>query len=132
MPGGRWPDPSTILCDTQYCGGVRTDEVTSTHQQELRRGTIVLACLTMLQSPGYGYALLEQLAAAGFDVDANTLYPLLRRLERQGLLGSQWNTEEARPRKYYATSPAGQDLLGVLRADWAQLDRALRALEEGA
>lgn len=111
---------------------MRTDEVTGTHQQELRRGTIVLACLTMLRSPGYGYALLEQLAAAGFDVDANTLYPLLRRLERQGLLRSEWNTEKTRPRKYYATSPAGQDLLGVLRADWAQLDRALRALEEGA
>ena len=108
------------------------DEVTATHQQELRRGTIVLACLSLLREPGYGYALLEQLGAAGFDVDANTLYPLLRRLERQGLLSSQWNTDETRPRKYYATSPSGLDLVEVLRADWAQLDRALRALEGGA
>jgi DNA-binding PadR family transcriptional regulator len=111
---------------------VSADEVTTTHQQELRRGTIVLACLTMLREPSYGYALLEELGAAGFDVDANTLYPLLRRLERQGLLRSEWNTDEARPRKYYATCPPGEDLLGVLRRDWAQLDRALRALEEGA
>jgi DNA-binding PadR family transcriptional regulator len=111
---------------------VSTDEVITTHQQELRRGTIVLACLTLLREPSYGYALLEQLSAAGFDVDANTLYPLLRRLERQGLVTSEWNTQEARPRKYYATCPTGEDLVRVLREDWVRLDRALRALEEGA
>ncbi len=109
-----------------------TDEVTATHQQELRRGTIVLASLSLLREPGYGYALLEQLGAAGFDVDANTLYPLLRRLERQGLLTSQWNTDESRPRKYYVTSSSGLDLVGVLRTEWVQLDRALQALEGGA
>ena len=126
------PTGFTILRDIQYCVGVSLDEVTLTHQQELRRGTAVLACLTILREPGYGYALLERLAAAGLDVDASTLYPLLRRLERQGLLSSQWDTEQARPRKYYLTSSAGRELLRVLRADWMQLDRALRLLAEGA
>ena len=83
-------------------------QVVDGHLQELRRGTIVLASLEILRRPGYGYRLLETLDAAGFGVDANTLYPLLRRLEKQGLLTSEWNTDEARPRKYYTTSPAGE------------------------
>ncbi|WP_219460500.1 PadR family transcriptional regulator, partial [Nonomuraea rhizosphaerae] len=80
------------------------EELHALHQQELRRGTVVLACLLMLKHPNYGYALLDQLERSGFTVDANTLYPLLRRLEKQGLLSSDWNTEEARPRKFYRTS----------------------------
>ena len=63
-----------------------TDETTAGHIQELRRGTVVLACLVRLRTPDYGYALLESLNALGILVDANTLYPLLRRLEKQGLL----------------------------------------------
>ncbi len=104
------------------------DEVLAGHLQELRRGTVVVACLATLRTPGYGYALLETLARAGFGVDANTLYPLLRRLEKQGLLTAQWNTDESRPRKFYATSPDGLELLGVLRADWQALDAAISDL----
>ncbi|MBS1674809.1 MAG: helix-turn-helix transcriptional regulator [Actinobacteria bacterium] len=84
------------------------------HLQELRRGTIVLASLRLLREPGYGYGLLEQLSAAGFATDANTLYPLLRRLEKQGCLVSEWNTDEARPRKFYCTSAAGLRLAETL------------------
>jgi DNA-binding PadR family transcriptional regulator len=106
------------------------DEVYALHQQELRRGTAVLACLLMLKRPNYGYALLNQLVESGFAVDANTLYPLLRRLERQGLLTSDWNTEESRPRKFYRTSDEGIALADALSRDWDDLDTAIQALKE--
>lgn len=106
------------------------DELTATHLQELRRGTVVLACLLILRQPNYGYALLDLLGRHGFAVDANTLYPLLRRLEKQGLLTSDWNTEEARPRKFYRTSADGLALADILSRDWAALDGAFRALKE--
>src|SRR6476659_6553998 len=92
----------------------------SGNQQELRRGTVVLACLLLLRKPGYGYALLDQLRDLGFAVDANTLYPLLRRLESQGLLTSSWDTEESRPRKFYTTNVDGE-----------RLDAAIRGLDLG-
>lgn len=88
------------------------------HRQELRRGTTVLACLRLLMTPGYGYGLLEDLNRRGFDTDTNTLYPLLRRLEKQGHLTSEWNTDESRPRKFYRTSPAGAALAAALTADF--------------
>ena len=100
------------------------------HLQELRRGTVVLAALAALRTPGYGYALLESLNAAGINVDANTLYPLLRRLEKQGLLTSEWNTEEPRPRKFYRTSADGEQLAATLTAEWHRLDTSLRDLTE--
>lgn len=93
--------------------------------QELRRGTAVLACLLMLRTAQYGYALLEELAAAGIPVEGNTLYPLLRRLESQGLLISEWNTDESRPRKFYRTSPAGDALAAVLLDDWKNLHTSI-------
>lgn len=108
------------------------EELLGGHLQELRRGTIVLACLGMLDRPRYGYALLEDLDAAGFAVDGNTLYPLLRRLEKQGLLTSEWNTDEARPRKFYSTSPAGAELLTHLMTEWRSLDTALAELDGDA
>ena len=98
------------------------------HVQELRRGSVVLACLSVLRRPHYGYALLDLLKAAGIDVDGNTLYPLLRRLERQGLLTSAWTTDEARPRKYYSVSPAGERVRERLAVEWAALDASIRAL----
>jgi len=101
------------------------------HLQELRRGTVVVASLLSLRVPGYGYALLEHLAAAGIDVDANTLYPLLRRLETQGLLESEWNTDESRPRKFYRTSPEGERLALALLDDARSTLDALTRLAEG-
>ena len=104
------------------------DEVLSGHLQELRRGTVVLACLETLATPRYGYALLETLEAAGFPVEGNTLYPLLRRLEKQGLLTSAWNTEEPRPRKFYQVTSQGRSVLGALKTEWSGLDESIRAL----
>ena len=104
------------------------EDVLAGHLQELRRGTVVLACLATLRTPGYGYALLEILARAGFGVDANTLYPLLRRLEKQGLLVSEWNTDESRPRKFYRTSAEGLAVLTALRSDWRALDASIADL----
>ena len=97
-------------------------------RQELRRGSVVLASLVALEQPGYGYGLLDALDKAGFPVAANTLYPLLRRLESQGLLTSEWDTSEARPRKFYRTSAAGIRIAGQLRGEWLAIDAALAAL----
>ncbi|KAA1420702.1 PadR family transcriptional regulator [Mumia zhuanghuii] len=107
------------------------DELSRQHVQELRRGTVVLACLLSLREPGYGYGLLESLDEAGIAVDANTLYPLLRRLEKQGLLTSEWNTDEARPRKFYRTSSDGVRLAETLVAEWNELDTALTRFTDG-
>jgi DNA-binding PadR family transcriptional regulator len=105
------------------------DATLAGHLQELRRGTVVVAGLTVLRTPGYGYSLLETLSAAGFEVEANTLYPLLRRLETQGLLSSSWNTDGARPRKFYETTEEGAKLAATLRSEWARLDRAITDLD---
>lgn len=97
------------------------DELILSQAQELRRGTVVLACLALLKQPQYGYALLETLNDAGVPVDGNTLYPLLRRLEKQGLLASEWNTDESRPRKFYKTSPRGLAVCAGLVREWQSL-----------
>ena len=86
---------------------------------ELRRGVIVLAALSQLGTEQYGYSLLKQLSDQGLEVDQGTLYPLLRRLEAQGLLESVWKLEEARPRRYYVISTEGKKLLPKLKKEWA-------------
>ncbi|MGR6318564.1 PadR family transcriptional regulator [Micromonospora soli] len=108
-----------------------SDEILRTHLQELRRGTVVVASLVALRRPDYGYALLQRLGAHGFPVDANTLYPLLRRLEEQGLLTSEWNTEESRPRKFYRTSGDGEGVLRRLLDDLAAVQASVTGLIEG-
>lgn len=108
---------------------MRTDEtLVHAQYQEIRRGSVVIAVLSLLRKPGYGYALLQQLDAAGIDVEANTLYPLLRRLEKQGLLVAEWTTNEARPRKYYRTSDAGARALAMLIDEWRRVTERLQAI----
>ncbi len=107
----------------------RPDALDAGHLQELRRGTVVLASLLALREPGYGYALLEHLERAGIEVEANTLYPL----ETQGLLSSEWNTDESRPRKFYRTSTEGEALAARLLEESRRITDALvRLAEEGA
>lgn len=100
---------------------VSPNELILSQVQELRRGTVVLACLVLLEEPQYGYALLETLNDAGVTVDGNTLYPLLRRLEKQGLLTSEWNTDESRPRKFYRVSPEGSQVRTGLVREWRDI-----------
>lgn len=104
------------------------EDVLAGHQQELRRGTVVMAALAALKTPGYGYGLLAVLEKSGLSTDANTLYPLLRRLEKQGLLSSSWDTSESRPRKMYNTSVKGQELLEQLESEWNSLAQSLNSL----
>ena len=112
--------------------GEVNEDVLRTHRQEIRRGTVVLASLIALRQPGYGYALLGILAEHGIDVDANTLYPLLRRLEDQGLLTSEWDTQKARPRKVYRTSEQGLVVIDVLTKDLTEINTAMTSLRAGA
>jgi PadR family transcriptional regulator PadR len=106
------------------------EQIVEANRQELRRGTVVLACLVVLRTADYGYALLERLAELGFPVDANTLYPLLRRLEKQGLLTSDWNTDEARPRKFYRTTELGGRLADLLIEDWESIQSSIAKLDD--
>ena len=98
-----------------------TNEMYDNTTNELRRGVIVLAVLSQLDQEQYGYSLLKLLSEKGLEVDQGTLYPLLRRLESQGLLSSDWNTEGSRPRRYYVISPEGQDLLPRLKDEWNKI-----------
>lgn len=88
---------------------------------EMRRGVIVLAVLSQCNQEQYGYSLMKSLAEKGLEIDQGTLYPLLRRLETQGLLSSRWRLEDARPRRYYEISPAGQEVLPRLVDEWKSM-----------
>lgn len=93
--------------------------------QELRRGTITIGVLSQLSEPQYGYSLVTMLADKDVHVEPGTLYPLLRRLEKQGLLVSEWDTQEARPRKYYALSETGKEVFDLLCVEWKSIVSSL-------
>jgi len=95
-----------------------TDESFENVILELRRGVIVLAVLSQLDQEQYGYSLIKSLAEHGLEIDQGTLYPLLRRLEGQGLLQSNWRVESDRPRRYYVISNEGKALLPRLKEEW--------------
>lgn len=95
---------------------------------ELRRGVVVLATLSQLDEPSYGYEFQQRLAAQGMEIEQGTLYPLLRRLQEQGLLDEEWVVEGSRPRKYYRLTEAGRHARDVLRAQWDHLTAVLGAL----
>jgi DNA-binding PadR family transcriptional regulator len=97
---------------------------------EMRRGVIVLAVLSQCGEEQYGYSLMKSLSEKGLEIDQGTLYPLLRRLESQGLLTSSWRLEDARPRRYYLISPTGQDLLPKLRDEWESMVRMMKRMLE--
>jgi PadR family transcriptional regulator PadR len=106
-----------------------TTEVLENLRLELRRGCLVLAVLARLRQEHYGYTLRRTLADQGIELDEGTLYPLLRRLESQGLLVSEWREEENRNKRFYRLSSAGRIVLKQLAEEWHRLNGSLaRAL----
>ena len=98
---------------------------------ELRRGCLIVAVLAQLRSEQYGYTLRKALADDGLEVDEGTLYPLLRRLETQGLLVSQWREEDKRNKRFYRLSPVGDQILNQLLNEWQSINTSLnRMLQE--
>lgn len=110
---------------------VDVDATVNGLMQELRRGTIIIGVLSQLFEPQYGYSLVTVLEEKGIAVDPGTLYPLMRRLEKQGLLESQWDTNEARPRKYYLLSDDGKTVYERLCKEWNDMANSMRELMEG-
>lgn len=98
---------------------------------ELRRGTLTLAVLSQLRTPQYGYSLVQLLEKSRIVIDQSTLYPLLRRLEKQELVTSSWDKSESRPRKYYVLSEYGVEVFLHLKKEWVDNSKELyRLLKE--
>jgi DNA-binding PadR family transcriptional regulator len=104
------------------------NEILGTLSQEFKRGTVVLSVLGLLSKSQYGYTLVKNLKEHGINVDTNTLYPLLRRLEKQGILISEWETEGSKPRKYYQRTEIGEAVYFQLTAQWRELSKNIEQL----
>jgi PadR family transcriptional regulator PadR len=98
---------------------------------ELRRGSLILATMAQLRKEQYGYTLRKALADHGMAIDEGTLYPLLRRLETQGLLVSEWREEDKRKKRFYKLSPDGRSILKQLIVDWNQMGESLDDILKG-
>jgi len=98
---------------------------------ELRRGSLIIAVLAQLREEHYGYALRKALSERGMEIEESTLYPLLRRLETQGLLVSQWREEDKRNKRFYLLSTDGREVLEQLLAEWKSLDSSLSGIVGG-
>ena len=111
---------------------MNVDEIVSGLILELRRGTLILLVLNQLQEPKYGYNLVKELQEHGISIEANTLYPLMRRLESQGLLTSEWDTAETKPRKYYKITGDGACVLQKVKENWRSFSEHVnQLLDEG-
>jgi len=102
--------------------------IVENYLQELRRGVIVLAVLNQVRDEQYGYSIQKLLAEKGLEVDQGTLYPLLRRLEGQGLLQSKWRIESDRPRRYYVLNSDGEKALSSLKIEWQKMVETINHL----
>jgi PadR family transcriptional regulator PadR len=106
-------------------------EILENLKLELRRGCLIVAVLAQLRTEQYGYTLRKALADDGLAIDEGTLYPLLRRLETQGLLVSQWREEDKRNKRFYRLSAAGEQILTQLLEEWQDINTSLnRMLQE--
>src|SRR6185437_11926174 len=100
---------------------IKTDDGAGIYENlrlELRRGCLIVAVLAQLKTERYGYTLRKALADDGLEIDEGTLYPLLRRLETQGLLASEWREEDKRNKRFYKLSPEGRKILKQLLEEW--------------
>jgi PadR family transcriptional regulator PadR len=104
------------------------DDLFENLRLELRRGSVIVAVLAELRAEHYGYALRKSLEDHGMAVDEDTLYPLLRRLESQGLLSSEWREEDRRRKRFYRISRAGEALLERLLGEWRDINAALKRI----
>ncbi len=104
-----------------------TENVFENLRLELRRGCLTLAVLAQLRQEYYGYTLRKALADRGLEIDESTLYPLLRRLETQGLLASEWREEEKRNKRFYRLSPDGEQIFGQLLEEWRAINASITA-----
>lgn len=109
-------------------GNYKEGELLESLTLELRRGTIILGVLSQLKTPQYGYSLVVLLQEKGMNVDASTLYPLLRRLEKQEILISTWDTDGSKPRKYYEMSELGNSLYIRLCDVWGEINNTMNNL----
>jgi len=105
-----------------------TAEILENLRSELRRGSLIVAVLAELRQEQYGYTLRKSLEEHGISMDEGTLYPLLRRLESQGLLASEWREQDKRNKRFYRLSPQGEVILTQLLLDWENLSQSLRAI----
>ncbi len=104
---------------------IKSHDALESLRLELRRGCLPLAVLSALREEQYGYSLRKLLASQGLEIDESTLYPLLRRLESQGLLRSEWREQESRKKRFYKLLPIGEKILHQLTADWNAINVAL-------
>lgn len=108
--------------------GTSNHELFENLRLELRRGSLVLAVLAALRKEHYGYTLRKTLAEQGMEIDEGTLYPLLRRLETQGLLASEWREEDKRNKRFYRLSTEGKAILKQLLAEWQNISTSLNGM----
>lgn len=110
------------------CPTASADDLFENLRLELRRGCLIVAVLAQLKVEHYGYTLRKALADQGLAIDEGTLYPLLRRLETQGLLVSEWREEDKRNKRFYRLSTAGRQILKQLLAEWQHLNQSLERI----
>ncbi len=107
---------------------MNSQEIVEKLRLELRRGALPLAVLAQLREEHYGYSLRRELNGKGLEIDEGTLYPLVRRLEKQGLLTSEWRYDDKRKKRYYRLSELGREVLASLVVEWRMLNESIDAV----
>lgn len=119
---------ASLIKDLHGAEGSEDDPVLGAFRHELRRGCLTLAVMAALRTEHHGYGLRKALASGGIDIEQGTLYPLLKRLESQGLLSSEWRWENKRRKRFYRLTADGRLLLERLWDEWRQIDLVLLGL----